>query len=546
MKNRILYIFLIFAGSALAQNNAKLPLIMDMVHNNPGEPVYVSKYNNPLVVKEMGYNSKCFFLFDSPMLAINWDALDIDIFPKGSEGRAWVERKEKRLDSLYTSCKKNGIDVYAMSDLVLFPKRLVQKFGIEKTYGNPQDAQTEKILRFQIHQMFTQFPQMDGIVVRIGETYLEDAPYHVGNIINKEDAQNTIIPLLEILRDEVCVKLDKKVIFRTWYSFDVNEETYREVDAAIEPHRNLIISVKHCEGDFHRGNPFSKVLGIGRHKQIVEVQCAREYEGKGAYPNYIANEVINGFEEHKSLEAEGKIWNLKGLAKTGKMNGVWTWTRGGGWEGPYIKNELWPDVNAWVMAQWANNTNQTEESIFQRYATQRLKLSNGDAAKFRQLALLSAQAVIRGRRSVEHFNDINTWWTRDEYITFPVMPNDENKVKVILSEKDKSVEIWKKIVALSKEIKFTDQVTANTAICSSLYGLHLYRIYRSVFYLSAIDNGTYSMKEKANLIAEYDAAWKDYQALPVQYPDVCSTLYSKNIIRRTTGEVADQKVDKMR
>ncbi|NDP21052.1 MAG: hypothetical protein GZ091_08230 [Paludibacter sp.] len=546
MRNNSLVAFFIISFSALAQNNAKLPLIMDMVHNNPGEPVYISQYNNPDVLTKMGYNSKCFFLFDSPMLAINWDELDIDVFPKGSASRAWVEHKAKRLDSLYSDCKKNGIDVYAMSDLILFPKKLVQKYGIENIFGNPQNSQTEKFLRFQLHQMFAQFPQMDGLVVRIGETYLEDAPYHVGKIKNKEDAQNTIIPLLKILRDEVCVKLNKKVIFRTWYSFDVNEKTYREVDAAIEPHKNLIISVKHCEGDFHRGNPFSKVLGIGRHKQIVEVQCAREYEGKGAYPDYIANGVINGFEEHKSLEAEGKIWNLKGLAKTGKLYGVWTWTRGGGWEGPYIKNELWSDLNAWVMAQWANNTNQTEESIFQRYATERLKLSNDDAAKFRQLALLSAQAVIRGRRSVEYFNDINTWWTRDEYITFPVLPKDETKVKVILAEKDKSIAIWKEIVAISKQIKFKNKATERTVICSSLYGLYLYRIYRSLFYLSAIDNGTYSRKEKANYIAEYDAAWKDYQVLPVQYPDVCATLYNKSIIRRTTGEVADLKVDKMR
>ena len=78
----------------------------------------------------------------------------------------------------------------------------------------------------------------------------------------------------------------------------------------MEPHPNLCIVVKHCEGDFHRGNPFSQVLGIGRHPQLVEVQCQREYEGKGAYPNYIAHGVIEGFEEHhgaKPAESSGRI-----------------------------------------------------------------------------------------------------------------------------------------------------------------------------------------------------------------------------------------------
>lgn len=49
---------------------------MDMVHHNPGEPLYESAYTRPDVLKRMGYNSKCFFLFDSPTLAINWDDFD--------------------------------------------------------------------------------------------------------------------------------------------------------------------------------------------------------------------------------------------------------------------------------------------------------------------------------------------------------------------------------------------------------------------------------------------------------------------------------------
>lgn len=75
---------------------------------------------------------------------------------------------------------------------------------------------------------------------------------------------------------------------------------YQYISDQVEPHPNLVIAIKHCEGDFHRGNPFSKVLGLGRHQQLVEVQCAREYEGKGAYPNYIARGVIEGFEEDRA------------------------------------------------------------------------------------------------------------------------------------------------------------------------------------------------------------------------------------------------------
>ena len=30
------------------------------------------------------------------------------------------------------------------------------------------------------------------------------------------------------------------------------------------------------------GVPFNPCIGIGKHQQVVEVQCQREYEGKGA------------------------------------------------------------------------------------------------------------------------------------------------------------------------------------------------------------------------------------------------------------------------
>jgi len=508
--------------------------------------MYVSKFNDPKVLKKMGFNSKSYFLFDSPMLAINWDGLSPDILPVGSPDRIWVEKKAHRLDSMYTACKKNGIDVYAMSDLVLFPKRLIEKYGIEKTFGIPSDSLTEKLLRFQVREMFKQFPQMDGIVVRIGETYLEDAPYHKGHIENKDNADKTIIPLINILRDEICVKLNKKLIFRTWWAFDTDAKKYEYISEKVEPHNNLVISIKHCEGDFHRGNTFSKVLGLGRHQQLVEVQCAREYEGKGAFPNYISRGVIDGFTEHDYRKKEGKISNIKELYATGKMVGMWTWSRGGGWEGPYIKNELWCELNAWVMAQWAKNPTESEVSIFDRYARKVLKLNKKDAAKFRKIALLSEEATLLGMRSKAYPNDVFAMWVRDEYITFPVLPKDTKKAAVIVAEKVEAEKMWNEIVELSKQIKFKDKTTERTVLVTCEYGRQMYRIFNALFQLSSIDAGYSTADNTKKYIAQYDNAWEILQSLPKQYPAECPSLFSKDTIRRTWPTAADAKVNEMR
>ena len=222
----ILMLLGVFCCDVSAQNTSKSSLILDMVHHNPGEAPYKTDYNDPSVIKEMGYNGKVYFLFESPALAINWESVDEDILPKGSKERTWVDDKAMQIKKMHADCKAQDIAIYAMTDLVLFPKKLIEKFKIQDTFGDPNNAITEKLIRAQINEMFNQFPDLDGLVVRIGETYLHDAPYHQGAIKDKSNPQKTIIPLMNILREEICVKRNKQLIFRTWVAFDRNLKSY--------------------------------------------------------------------------------------------------------------------------------------------------------------------------------------------------------------------------------------------------------------------------------------------------------------------------------
>ncbi|MHA7944822.1 hypothetical protein ACJOV8_017225 [Formosa sp. 3Alg 14/1] len=539
----VLMLLVSFSIKVKAQHQYPSPLILDMVHHNPGEAPYKTAYNDPAVIKEMGYNGKVYFLFESPALAINWESVDKDILPKGSEDRKWVDAKAEQIKKMHAQCKAEDMAIYAMSDLVLFPKRLIKKYEIEDTFGDPNHPLTEKFVRAQINEMFDQFPDLDGLVVRIGETYLHDAPYHQGAIDDKSSPEKTIIPLMKMLKEEICVKRDKQLIFRTWNAFDRNMSPYLEVSNAVQPHKNLIISIKQCEGDFHRGRPFSKLIGQGRHPQIIEVQSAREYEGKGAYPNYIANGVIEGFEEHAKMP-EGDINSIREFVETTPdlYAGIWTWSRGGGWEGPYVKSEMWCDLNSWVMAQWAQNTEQSEAFIFKRYATERLNLKGDDVAKFRRLCLLSAEAVIRGRNTVQ--NDISdVWWTRDQGIGWPAVAKDAVGQKRNLEQKDESIAKWEEIVALSKAITWDNEAAKSHAIGSAEYGLRLYKIYRALVYMSDAE-AKGDVKEIKKWITIYDKSWADYNKLPKQYNRV-ATLYTQDYNRHIAHN-ANQKVNELR
>lgn len=512
---------------------APLPLVLDMVFYNPGEARQTTQFADPAFVKSAGFNGKVFYLFDSAHLVVNWDDVNTNIFPVGSAGRNWVDTNATRIHGLYSAAQAQGLDVYCMSDLILFPTSLINLYGMSSTYGNINNTNTEYFQRILLQKMFTQFPELDGIVVRIGETYLQDAPYHSGRIDNQTSANSTIIPLMNVLRDEVCVKLNKKVIFRTWYSFDVDTNTFLTVSSAVAPHTNLIWSIKHCVGDFHRGNLFSRVLGLGQHKFIVEVQAQREYEGKGAHPNYIANGVIEGFEEHLASMPTNSLRSIRDVYNNSPLlYGIWTWSRGGGWEGPYIKNELWCDLNAWVMAQWALDPAQTEEAIFNRYATNRLQLPANQVASFRQLALLSAEAVYRGNRSTGNYLD--PWWTRDQYFRFPPLPSNATQKQLVLTDQDSAVAKWNQMITLADGLTPPDSAAAETLRSSTRYGQTLYRMFRAVMNLQALTTAGDATQIKSWL-AEYDACWTNYAALAVQYSNTIATYYVEPSQRTTVG-----------
>ncbi|MEI6713888.1 MAG: hypothetical protein WCO60_09060 [Verrucomicrobiota bacterium] len=486
---------------------------LDMVHNNPGEPPFETKYNDPTVLHGLGFTGKVFELFEAAQFGIDWSSVDPTLFPSGSEERVWIDKKAAELDALYTATKKAGLDLYCHTDMVILPKKLVEKLNIPN-FGDLSLPETQRIIRLGVREMFTRFPQLDGLVIRIGETYLHGAPYHTGQIKNNADPEKTIIPLMQILREEVCERLNKKVIFRSWRSFDTSTEKYQAVSDGVEPHPNLCIVVKHCEDDFHRGNRFSRVLGMGRHPQLVEIQCQREYEGKGAYPNYVMHGVIDGFEEHNG-ESIAKTW------QNPLTVGISTWSRGGGWKGPYLTNELWCDLNMYVIGKWAQNPNRTEAEVFNDFATQVLKLTPEDAVRFRRLALLSADAVYRGKRSTQ--NNISPQWTRDQYIDKPPLPKDPAAVPQFIQEKDDAVRMWEEIDSIATSIHIPDAETREFVRVSSRYGLLLYRIYQSGFHLAALGKQG-DKTELKHWIQLYDESWTAYRKLKAEHPS-CATLY---------------------
>jgi hypothetical protein len=536
---------LLFAFLPSLVAEASPEFLLDMTHKNPGEDCPVSKFVDPQFLAERGYNGQ---VIGSIGGIQTFDDLAPGLIAEGSVEREWALQRAAELRGQVRAAHAAGIRCFAGTDMILLPKKVIAKFKDEICDAQGRidisRPKTQEIFRALLRESFQRVPDLDGIVVRTGEVYLQDYPYHAasGNFSETKrqggsailHGEQSHIELLKIFRDEVCEKLNKIVIYRTWsfgpQNFHENTNYYLKVASAIAPHTNLIFSIKHQKGDFHQLTVFNPTLMIGNHRQIIEVQCQREAYGKGAHPYYIGDGVINGWEEYAWLMKPGEPRGLRDVITNKLCAGVWTWSRGGGWEGPYIKNELWCDLNAYVVVEFAKNLARSEEEIFNEYARTKLKLSEADVKKFRELNLLSEKAVLRGQLTTLGAK-INEWWARDHFFDEPDLDDFIKKglVERALAEKAESVTMWERIEQLAHEIHFADTNTQEFVETSCAYGRIKYEIIQQawivLFAVRAGDaSGQYDRKKISDAVGRYDALWSEWRSLKNENSS-CASLY---------------------
>jgi len=532
-----------------------LDYVMDMVYNNPGEKPFEVAYNDPAFLKSQGYTAT------TPPWHINclitYDNLKKNCIPKKSEARKWIESHAAAIDLKLDACEKAGINVYPFTDFLVLPKELWHAYGDslkfdgakpertgESTVPDINRPITQKILRAQIAGIFDRFPQLDGIMLRFGETYLHDTPFHSGSSPVRTVADHIVF--INILREEICVKRNKKLFYRTWdfgYNFHNNAEFYLSVTNVVEPHPNLFFSIKYTQNDFLRMSNFNPSLGMGKHQQIVEAQSAMEAYGKGAHPYYTAGSVINGFPETKyqidfwqakrsnQLRPAIAVRGIKDLLPSGLLKGVWTWSSGGGWQGPYLKSTIWKDLNSYVLSHWGQNTSKTEETLCYEYAN-RMGLTGFNADIFRKIALLSVEAVRKGQCSDYTRNDL--WWARDNFFSAASNNNTikdilkDSLINLVLAEKAEASAMWLQIEHLSQQFDLKNKQLEEALRVSCTYGRIKYQLTEQMWYLMIqnelkIQSKTFEKEGILKSIANYDALWAEW--LELAKSPYCATIY---------------------
>jgi len=406
----------------------KLATILD----NPGEPSAQTRYRDVKELADLGYNGIVFYGttglsgIDSP------DSID------SGEMRRWVAQQQDKLKQQIEESRDAGMAVYLTYDVLSLATTIVDEHPGQYVCRNRPDAlcpASDATLQRSgkaLINLVEQLPHIDGVVLRFGDNDAGRLPYLVGNDIYSPHCPrcsllgraDRIVRVLTHFHQIVVEQLDKRLIARAWNvrpnglhdSVELCQRVMKRLPGDPKDDR-FILSFKFTQTDFWRyqqWNPSSLVFGD--RPILYELQCQREFEGKGGIPNWQPPLWRDGHPETDGVglsEVSGKV-NLAGL---------WAWVRGGGWGGPFIRNESWIDANVFAVPRLADDPNTDINTLADQWIADRLKIKSDEVAEVVRRILQSAPQVVLNAFYIGPFaesRDVpwhpNADWVQDDLV----------------------------------------------------------------------------------------------------------------------------------
>jgi hypothetical protein len=513
------------ASENLAEQGRFL-MLLNMVHHNPGEPPFVTRYDEPGYLKQLGYSGQIPKL--SIQCGLTYDKAFPGVLSEPGEERMWIECHAHSVRLKIENARNQGMPLYPFTDVLVVPISLWEKLGDQMKVDDRlsiRSEMTQKVMRAQVEELFRRYPDLDGITLRHGETYLHDTPHHRGTSPVRTPEEHTI--LIDLLREEICVKRNKTLIYRTWDfgKMHTNVDYYTKATDQVDPHPKLFFSIKHVNADFIRGLSFNTTLGRGKHQQIVEVSVNQAgLYGRCSHPYYIGKGVIEGWKEMKSPKG------LRSLLGDRKIQGIWIWCWGDGWVGPYIGNELWNNINEYVIRKWTMDPTKSEEVYFKEFARKTLGLQGEDLRNFRKLMMLATDATYLGQQSP--VSRVSDWWCRDHYLTAVNVDGQvkTGKVDACIAEKEKAVAMWKEAERLGAQITLKDPRDTEFMRVSTTYGRIKYQVIEQLWRIQLmlaeerINKQPLNQEAARAAVSAYEKAYEQWRQLKRDNP-CCPTLY---------------------
>ena len=433
--------------------------------NNPGEPHVETRYEDPAHLRDLGYTARV--LYETTAVS---GLTSADVVADG-EMRRWVHNTMDQIGRQIERAQDAGLAVYLFYDLLVLPRDIVERNRAGLTCRRRPNAlcpASEQAMALSVaaaDAMLHRWPGVAGIVLRFGDTDASRLPYLVGNDIysphcprcSQLDRADRIVNAVERFHDMVVKKRHKRLIVRAWNVrpnglHDSVQLAQRVVDRlpGDPTDDRLVLSFKFTHTDFWRyqdWNPPS--LACGQRPIIYELQCQREFEGKGGIPNWQVPLWRDGYPETRDHT------DVAGLAAVGeKVNlaGLWAWVRGGGWGGPFVKNESWIDANVFAVPKLADEPATPAAELGKAWVKERLGIVDDAVAQRLMDVLEHSPAFVRDGFYIGPFakQKKDPWhptadWIQDDLLDAQaawrmVQSLDDSQLDAVVQEKQAAAE----------------------------------------------------------------------------------------------------------
>lgn len=286
-----------------------------------------------------------FTTFTERVAALGYNAITLDDLPHLAD-HPWYEPELRRRNAvlreefreLFGVARARGLQVFITSDYLTTSAAID-----ERLEGDP--AASRAWFRDLLERFFAEFPEVAGIILRIGESDGHD----VVDPLRSRLAVRTAREVRQLLDDILPTfeQNQRQLIFRTWTvgahligDLIWHRGRFAQAFAGINSPA-LIVSMKYGESDFFRYLPLNRHFFRLELPTLVEFQARREYEGAGEYPSFVGWDV----EQYAQQLAGAK--NLAGFS---------VWCQTGGWHAfrrlAFLQPEaFWIELNARVIAR---------------------------------------------------------------------------------------------------------------------------------------------------------------------------------------------------
>ncbi len=296
-------------------------------------------------------------LFCRRVAAIGYNSISLDdvahltphpwLEPRINEMIAVLQDGFRRLFGIAAG---HGLNVYLTMDVVSQTPAVRRRIN-----GSRRLALA--FLTQQVSDALTIFPEISGIIMRIGECDGKDVRGDFRSELILRTAPQVNRMLHELL--PIFERRQRLLILRNWtvgayrvgdliWHRGTTARALRGIDSGW-----FVLSMKYGESDFFRYLPLSEHFFRFKVKKIIELQARREYEGSGEYPSFV------GWDYHHYARQLQDAENLVGIS---------VWCQTGGWL-PFRRlsfldaSAVWNDLNAFVTIKIFRERLSVEEAV---------------------------------------------------------------------------------------------------------------------------------------------------------------------------------------